>query len=49
MLGILIPILFPSLLIVYYLTQRIGRGLTNKEALQSIVDLYHKGQSIRDD
>ena len=49
MLGILIPILFPSLLIVYYLTQRIGRGLSHYETLQSIVDLYHKGQSIRDD
>ena len=47
--GILLPVLFPLSLTVYYLSRRYGEGLSHSQTVQSIIDLYHQGISMRDD
>ena len=48
MLGALVFILFPLVLFLFYITQRVALGLSHKEVLTSIRDLYIQGINLRE-
>ena len=48
MLGALVFILFPLVLFLFYFTQRVALGLSHKEVLTSICELYIRGINLRE-
>ena len=48
MLGALLPVLFPTVLFLFYFTQRVALGCSHSEVLNHIRDLYLQGLHLRD-